>query len=129
MDVPESVTLDQCTIEEAPAITPGADWYTYDDLAAFFRVKRNTVFAWVRQGRIPSPSYWGSTARFSRETFAAIASGIDAPGTHKLGNSPRRRTGRKGGNPNITPPKKVKKRTPKKVAAKKVAAKKGKVRK
>lgn len=105
-----------------PPPPPPRQWYTYEDVAEVMRVSKSAVYKWVKEGRVPSPTYMGKTARFNAEVFSEIIVGVSPPGTFTVGDSPRRKIGRKGGNPNVM--KKKKKPTAKKAAAKKKPAKK-----
>jgi hypothetical protein len=108
--------------------------YTYADIAAMMRVGVQTVFEWVKRGKVPSPNYIGHTARFTAEHVTQIVNGVQPAGTFTAKRSPRAEIGKLG----VVAKKKKKKkpgtpkgkpgRPPKLVAdtpaAKKIAAKK-----
>jgi len=74
-----------------------APLYTYADLAEQFRVGQQTIYEWVKRGRIPSPVYIGATARFTHEQFQLILKGPGPAGTFTPAESIRSAVGKKGG--------------------------------
>jgi len=74
-----------------------SDLLTYDQVARFFHVAKPTIMRWVAQGRIPSPNYYGVSARFSGEAVLKLKEeGISPAGTHSPAFSPRAQIGRMG---------------------------------
>lgn len=70
--------------------------FTYRDIAELCRVTVQTVYTWVKSGRIPSPHYIGYTARFTPEAVWSILN-YDAPaGTYPVTQSPRSLIGQLG---------------------------------
>jgi len=98
--------------------------YTYADLAAHFRVGHQTIYEWVKRGRIPSPVYVGATARFTHAQYLMILKGPGPAGTFVPAESIRSEVGKKGGG-NWRLPKGKRKKPTKKPTAKKPTAKKG----
>jgi len=72
--------------EESGAIMPT---YSYHDVARMLKVSEVTVKRWVKLGQIPSPVYFGSTARFLQEQMKEIAKGPSLRLTHERKPSPR----------------------------------------
>lgn len=115
-------TLEQCTIPPDPLPPADRQSFTYDDIAAFKRVKRHTVYKWVREGSIPSPVYTGGTARFTADQVATILSISIVPGTYQRADSIRSKASKKvmakrlksKGKPPKKKPAKKKKPAPKK---------------
>lgn len=75
-------------VPDTPMPVPVAT-YTYSDVAQYRRVEKQTVYEWVKTGRIPSPIYEGSTARFTADQFAQICTGLMPKGTYTPAESPR----------------------------------------
>jgi len=74
-------------IEQVKRIEP---LYTYDDVAALFRVSVKTVMEWAKAGKIPSPFYVGGVARFTATDFTLMREGnVSLPGTFVPLPSPR----------------------------------------
>lgn len=86
---PKLVTLEQCTIAPDEPAALEVECFTYDDVAQFKRVKKHTVYKWVREGSIPSPIYTGGIARFTKEQVATILSISIVPGTYQRAASTR----------------------------------------
>jgi predicted DNA-binding transcriptional regulator AlpA len=73
------------------------EYYTYQDLGVMFAVSEKTVMRWVSTGRIPSPSYFGVSARFPHAEIERIKfEGLSAPGTYKPVFSVRSVIGKRG---------------------------------
>lgn len=112
---------------EAPPRSVVHTTFTYEDVAAFKKVQRHTVYKWVRNGCIPSPVYTAGTARFTSEQVAEIMSASMTPGTYKRAASMRATAAKKATKKRLKatgkPPAK-KKPAPKKPAPKKKGAKK-----
>jgi excisionase family DNA binding protein len=51
--------------------SPGRDWFTIDEAAAYLDVSRPTVFRWMKQGLLSFYKVGGST-RFTREGLDAV---------------------------------------------------------
>ena len=45
----------------------------YDEVARLFRKTTHTIMRWVREGRLPSPRYFGSSALFPSQEIEQIA--------------------------------------------------------
>lgn len=97
MEIRESVTLEQCTVDPPPDLPAIEPQYTYQEIANLKRVKVQTIMEWVKRGRIPSPIYTGFTARFSQEQLVEIMTGKSKPGTFPVTPSPRSEIGKLGG--------------------------------
>lgn len=90
---------------DTPAELPGLEdtrpklpqFWTYREVAAMCRVSLQTVQEWVRRGRIPSPNYYGSSARFTEDHVADIMCGRRPVGTYTVTPSPRAEIGKLGG--------------------------------
>jgi hypothetical protein len=63
--------------------------FTYADVASICRVSEQTLRRWVRYGKVPSPIYVGSTARFTSHHVGIIHSGAKPPLTFPPNFSPR----------------------------------------
>lgn len=63
--------------------------YTYADVCRLLRVTRNTVVVWVKCGRIPSPKYFGTLARWTHADIETMRAGPLRAGTFKPELSPR----------------------------------------
>lgn len=100
-----------------PEMRPSLDqeFFTYTDVCDLFKVTRQTVMHWVKNGRMPSPRYIGATARFVRADILAVIDGPAARGTFEVRDSPRSETATLAYVKRITKPKKAK---PKKAVAK-----------
>jgi len=62
---------------------------SYVRLAEVIGVKPDTLYGWVRAGRIVSPTYFGSAARWTEEQVQQIlAAGTQPPGTYPVAESP-----------------------------------------
>lgn len=70
-------------------VTPRPRQYTYADVASLFGVSEVTVKRWTRDGRILSPNYIGSTARWTQEQFDQLKGGPALKGTYTKAPSPR----------------------------------------
>lgn len=70
---------------------------TYKQVAELLDCSQSTLFAFVRQGRFPSPVYIGASARFPRPTVEEMMRGPSPRGTYRPSWSVRRKSGRKGG--------------------------------
>jgi hypothetical protein len=81
--------IEQCTIDPSPPDGYGGEQFTYEDVARFKRVTKQTVMEWVKRGMVPSPVYTGFTARFTTDQVATIMVGTSAPGTFPVTLSPR----------------------------------------
>lgn len=79
----------------APPPTDAHQTFTYQDLATFKRVKKHTIYKWVREGSIPSPIYTGGSARFTADQVALILSSSIVPGTYKREDSTKAKAARK----------------------------------
>src|SRR4051812_23949740 len=60
------------------------EWYEVKDLCDALRVSRSTLFAWIREGRIPPPVKFGArTTRWRREVAEGlIRAGPGPSGAH-----------------------------------------------
>jgi len=58
------------------------DQYTYAELARSFGVELQTVYEWVKLGRIPSPHYKGRRAFFKVADLVPVVAGPAEPGTY-----------------------------------------------
>ena len=88
----------------------GPQLWTYREVAALCRVTLQTVQEWVKRGRIPSPIYFGFTARFTADQVADIMCGAKPPGSYTPAPSARAEIGALGGS--STYPQKHKSRNP-----------------
>ena len=70
--------------------------FTYRDVAKMCRVTVQTVYTWVKSGRIPSPNYIGYTARFTPEAVWSILHYNAPAGTYPVTQSPRSLIGERG---------------------------------
>lgn len=82
-------------VAQPPAPSNPNQSYTYQDLADFKKVKKHTVYKWVREGSIPSPVYIGGSARFTADQVALILSSTIVPGTYKRVDSTKAKAARK----------------------------------
>lgn len=88
--------------------------YTYTEIAARLKVTVQTVEVWVKRGMIPSPLYFGTTARFTLDHLKQICAGVKPPQTYPASDSLRATQARAG---------KTKKREAKLKAARKITFK------
>jgi hypothetical protein len=71
--------------------------FSYSEFGAIIGVSAQTIMEWVRRGKIASPQYLGSTARFTAEAIYAVKTcGVSEAGTHEVAVSPRAIVGRLG---------------------------------
>lgn len=72
-------------------------WHTYREVAALLQVSTRMVMTWVKVGMLPSPEYWGSTARWSHHAFTMIQrEGLKPAHSFKPAESPRSAIGAMG---------------------------------
>lgn len=98
-------------VEDAEALrTANAppELYTYDDVAGAMRVSRQTVYEWVKTGKIVSPIYNGHSARFTADMLADIMAGVKPAGSFTPAESPRAAIGLKGWKAKVKKAKKLK---------------------
>lgn len=66
------------------------NFWDYTQVAAALGVSTRTLVRYVRTGRVPSPQYWGTMARFPADYVAKVlAEGVKAKGTYPVADSER----------------------------------------
>ena len=87
--------------------------YRYGQAALILGVSESTLMRWVKEGRIPSPHYLGTTARFSAEQVETLKrEGLCRAGTFKPVVSLRSMIGKKGAEAKATKRAKAQRRKP-----------------